>query len=101
VFDTRRDANPQLAYIYCVEGRPYTGLNDSPFGPPQYHKSDKGAVVRYRPGQSVEVFYNPRNHSEASLYREPFCTGLIWGLFGAPFVIGGILGFNVTIQHFF
>lgn len=76
----RRLIRDRTTYGYEVGGVPYRSDRVS-FGAQTYASFDffaHRAALRFKPGASVEVYYNPRSHAEAVLVRGAPGQWLLW-----------------------
>jgi hypothetical protein len=103
VIDLERGPQPSwrldVTYAYTVDGREYhsnrNGIVQEGYGPEPIRAHEIAA--RYRPGEGVTVYYNPRRPEQAVLERGLPAGGMLWllvwlvaGLAGLFMLAGGV-----------
>ena len=87
--DDKSSQYARVLYSYSVAGAPQTGSRIALAGGGE--RSARAAVDYYRPGNPVQVFYDPRKPSSSVLEREMSKNVLLLPFLAAVFALAGVI----------
>lgn len=81
----------RVRYRYTAEGKEYGGERQRFVDDRSSYEEAQGIFQKYSAGDSVRVWYNPKNPAEAVLSRSVRTAYVVVGIVGAGFVACGVL----------